>query len=117
MVSPLLMAAKMQSNSCPLLKQKGHICDGMMHIYIMQQQALKQAAGKSQGPVFNAAATKCPVECIMASSTQQLRAASAVALASLSEAKAPLAISRISFVSVGRSSHTDRGPPAFELPA
>jgi hypothetical protein len=113
------MAAKMQSNSCPLLKQKGHRCDAMMHVYLLQQQALQQQTAKSQSSTFTAIESdgKCPVECLMASSSQQLRAASTLTLSPLLVAITTQPVSRLSFVNVGRSSHTDRGPPAFELPA
>jgi hypothetical protein len=112
MFSPLMMAAKMQSDDCPLLKIKGHRCDQMMAEMahrISQTGSPSISSGSMDG--------KCPVECQMVNSANHSITASRLTLSPLVVTRANRAVSFLSFVSVGRSQLTDRGPPAFELPA
>lgn len=111
MFSPLMMAAKMQSDDCPLLKIKGHRCDQMMAQ--MAHRASQTGSSISNDSIDG----KCPVECVMANSANHSITASVLSLSPLVVTRANRAVSFLSFVSVGRSQHTDRGPPAFELPA
>jgi hypothetical protein len=60
---------------------------------------------------------KCPVECVMANSANHSITASGLTLSPLIVTRANRAVSFLSFISVGLSQHTDRGPPAVELPA
>lgn len=116
MFSPLMMAAKMQSDDCPLLKIKGHRCDQMM---AMMAHRASQTGSVSSLPSVSSGSIdgKCPVECLMANSANHSITASVLTLSPSIVAQAHRAVSFLSFVSVGRSQHTDRGPPADELPA
>jgi hypothetical protein len=116
MFFPLLMAAKMQSDDCPLLKIKGHRCDQMM---AQMAHRASQTGSTSRLPSISSGSIdgKCPVECVMANSANHSITASVLTLSPLVVTRANRAVSFLSFVSVGSSQHTDRGPPAVELPA
>ncbi len=115
MGQPFLMAARMQSDDCPLLKLKGHRCDQMMAQ--MHAQLANRSSGQPSFSVNNVDDGKCPPECLMSNSAKQSASASTVTVDPVLAAHLNHLISALRFISVGRSSHTDRGPPAFELSA
>jgi hypothetical protein len=117
MASPVLMAAKMQSDDCPLLKLKGHRCDQMMAQMAHRTSGSQGSSSGSATFSTESSAGKCPVECLMLNSAKHSVTASSLALSPAFVTSANRPVSLLSFISVGRSQHTDRGPPLFELPA
>jgi hypothetical protein len=115
MGQPFLMAARMQSEDCPLLKLKGHRCDQMMAQ--MHTHVANRSAGQTSLSVKSVDDGRCPPECLMSSSAKQSTAASTLYMAPLLASHLNHPTSVLRFVSVGLSSHTDRGPPALELSA
>jgi hypothetical protein len=111
MFSPLMMVAKMQTEMCPLLKQKGHKCEAMLLAHMNHQAP--GAAGFSMSDPDG----KCPAECLMASSSQHAAAASVLVLSPPRAAHVERLIPSLFFIAAGYSSHTDRGPPVIELSA
>lgn len=112
MFSPLMMVAKMQTEMCPLLKQKGHKCEAMLLAHMNHQ-----APGNTAGFSMSGPDGKCPAECLMASSSQHAAAASVLVLSPPRAAHVERLIHSLSFIAAGYSSHTDRGPPVIELSA
>src|ERR1700704_1910797 len=78
---PFLMAARMQSDDCPLLKLKGHRCDQMMaQMHSRSANRGSDQTGISANGIDDG---KCPPECLMSSSAKQSAAASTLNIAPL----------------------------------